>query len=593
MSPSARSFLSILGALLFLFGYVQCESHKVEQSRTPKLMQFLSDPKPQLNQNQNRFTNQGPRIRAYSRGDNVPPVRSAVSHGLPSALRPPPPPAGPQIMRRVHSGNSIFVGPPHLQQQQGYQYDPAKASRYAHAKDTPVLDIGKNQFYRPELNQHLNNVQYPSEQYIHNFKASPRFNGNVVLKDQRNQFNAENPPSYTPIQQYAIPVQAPQYASIPQYQRDGYSVVPSKQTLVHQSQTPQRDASYSVYEEADPNAVRESSYNPGLGHQQPAAIIPPLVSKEAQQYLHFMSTNEYFLPKRDPNYKQLDSDHDQVRYHQEIQQQQQQQQQLYQKHAPLQHQQQGASQLQNSPAHISDSSVSSSYNQPIKVSELFYQQDPAPRNSAVVRGSYQTSQNAFIVKSDGNKAVKHIVSTPLATQSTTTQSPPATSYSQVRHNGHKAQTPEPLRFEFTEQDAIGGSSSYTRSPSSQQYYYETIVSTPTPRPTLALSNPAPVITKPVSEIADDAEDSADVEQSAPASLTPLPTTPVTPPEPPTDPKDIEAYCEKICANVYDENDQIICGSDGYMYTGEAQLECYSSCLGIEVSIKSKGSCSTL
>lgn len=42
----------------------------------------------------------------------------------------------------------------------------------------------------------------------------------------------------------------------------------------------------------------------------------------------------------------------------------------------------------------------------------------------------------------------------------------------------------------------------------------------------------------------------------------------------------ESYCEKICANVYDENDEIICGSDGYMYTGETQLQCYSSCLNI-------------
>lgn len=82
---------------------------------------------------------------------------------------------------------------------------------------------------------------------------------------------------------------------------------------------------------------------------------------------------------------------------------------------------------------------------------------------------------------------------------------------------------------------------------------------------------------------------------------------------PDDPKDTENYCEKICANVYDENDEIICGSDGYMYTGETQLQCYSSCLNISksfipnicivciyfkptcsipgVTIKSKGSCS--
>lgn len=61
----------------------------------------------------------------------------------------------------------------------------------------------------------------------------------------------------------------------------------------------------------------------------------------------------------------------------------------------------------------------------------------------------------------------------------------------------------------------------------------------------------------------------------PQEQEPVPIQPVESP-----PKDNEAYCEKICANVYDENDEIVCGSDGYMYTGESQLECYSSCLNI-------------
>lgn len=45
-------------------------------------------------------------------------------------------------------------------------------------------------------------------------------------------------------------------------------------------------------------------------------------------------------------------------------------------------------------------------------------------------------------------------------------------------------------------------------------------------------------------------------------------------------EDTEDYCERICSNVHDDDEQVICGSDGYMYTSEAQLECYSSCLHI-------------
>ena len=50
--------------------------------------------------------------------------------------------------------------------------------------------------------------------------------------------------------------------------------------------------------------------------------------------------------------------------------------------------------------------------------------------------------------------------------------------------------------------------------------------------------------------------------------------------PPSEQKDTEEYCERICAIVEDENEEIVCGSDGYMYTSEAQMECYASCLHI-------------
>lgn len=50
--------------------------------------------------------------------------------------------------------------------------------------------------------------------------------------------------------------------------------------------------------------------------------------------------------------------------------------------------------------------------------------------------------------------------------------------------------------------------------------------------------------------------------------------------PPSEQTDTEDYCERICAIVEDEHEEIVCGSDGYMYTSEAQMECYASCLHI-------------
>lgn len=55
----------------------------------------------------------------------------------------------------------------------------------------------------------------------------------------------------------------------------------------------------------------------------------------------------------------------------------------------------------------------------------------------------------------------------------------------------------------------------------------------------------------------------------------MPTSPA-----PVEQKDTEDYCERMCANVQDEDEEIICGSDGYMYTSESQMECYATCLHI-------------
>ncbi|XP_044317597.1 uncharacterized protein LOC108045157 [Drosophila rhopaloa] len=578
MTQSAIRLAPLLEALIlfvFLFNRVQCDENGQRQAR---IMQFLSEPQPHFNHNR---PPPGPGLlpRLRSRSDNLP-----LLSGSPNKfLRSPQPATVQHIMRREQLGGNY----PANDQLRRYHFDQNQPGRFAHVKDAAVLDVGKNQFP----------PQYFSEQYIQNFKSSPRFNGNVIMKDQK--------PAYAPIQQHAIPVQASQYLHYPKVfgqQGASFSVVPSQQTALQNNQFPQDLNSYSVYEESENQPKQGININQGVNYRQ--AVPPAKESKEAQDYLQFMSTNEYFLPKRDPDFKKMDAERDQQKQlnqypqqYNQLNQQQQLQQQQPQQHQQLQHQQQPQQHQQQPQQHQPqkqhfpyktgglDNSVSSSYNEPIQVSDLFYQQDPAPANSAVVRGSYQAGQDVFVVKSDGNKAVKHVVSTPMSVQ-TSTQTPPKTHH---LAKSHKSFTPEPLRFEFTEQDAIRGSMKYTQSPSTQanQYYYETVAQTAhepakAPGPILQLS-------KPIKEYSDDPEDSADTETGKQEEDPKVPTG--TSPATPDNPKDTESYCEKVCANVYDENDEIICGSDGYMYTGETQLQCYSTCLNISVTIKSKGSCS--
>ncbi|KAH8322041.1 hypothetical protein KR059_000946, partial [Drosophila kikkawai] len=562
MSQSAIKSVPLLGAIfLFAFSYkVQCDESGLRNSR---LMPFFSEPQPHFYHNR-----PGPGLvpRIRSRSDNLP-LLSLNHNKFPKdfSLKSPLPATVQHLMHREHSND----------QNRRYHYDQNQPGRFAHVKDAPVLDVGKNQFP----------PQYFSEQYIQNFKASPRFNGNIILKDQK--------PVYAPIQQHVIPVQASQYLHYPKLlgqQGGSFSVVPSQQTALQNNQFPQEQKMYSVHEESD--NLSKPGYNQGVNYHQATPHLKE--SKDAQDYLQFMSTNEYFLPKRDPDYKKLDAEHDQQKQihqypHQQHlqhqpQQPHQQQQHLHlqhqQKHQPLQHQQ--LQQLQPQLPYKSgglDNSASSSYNEPIQVSDLFYQQDPAPANSAVVRGSYQAGQDVFVVKSDGNKAVKHVVSTPMSVQ-TSTQTPPK---GQQLGKSHKSYTPEPVRFEFTEQDAIRGSMKYTQSPQGNQFYYETVAQAVRE----PVKTPASVkeLAKPIKEYSDDPEDSADTENGKQQEDQQVRTLPSAATEDAQ--KDTESYCEKICANVYDENDEIICGSDGYMYTGETQLQCYSSCLNISMYILKK------
>ncbi|KAM8708011.1 hypothetical protein ACLKA7_015046 [Drosophila subpalustris] len=518
-------------------------------TRSARLMRFLSDPASNFNHNRRVGPGSGPlpgRVRASVEGMRPP-----------TAWRPPLPPpglGGSQLIRREFNGNWPAGG---LNQ----------ATRFAHSKDAAVLDVGKNQFYRPKDIQQYNQQ---SVQYIQNFKASPHFKGSELNKY----------PIYSPIQQHAIPVEASKYVAFKQGQGQGQGQRQDLGQSLHQNtQFGQTSNSYAVYEDTENGAKTAASF--GQNYQQNAApAAPQKLTKAAEDYLHFMSTNEYFLPRHEPNYKQLDVERDQVKY---------QQQQLVQKE-PQPQQQQQLHQLQPQ-RQLTDTSVSSSYNKPLRVADLFYQQDPAPSNSnsnsnsAIVRGSYQAGQNAFVVKSDGNKSVKHILSSkPPQAQ---TQSPPLSAYTKSWHNsGPKTETPEPLRFEFTEHDAIRGSASYTNAPQGHKFYYETHPSTP--HVSSVSVAPLPENLKPVQEATVSTKDNTDYakniqqQQSLEPAIVAAESAEIA--------KDNEAYCEKICANVYDENDEIVCGSDGYMYTGESQLECYSSCLNIEVSIKSKGSC---
>ncbi|KAH8295840.1 hypothetical protein KR018_011712 [Drosophila ironensis] len=577
MSPSAIKLAPLLKAIALLaclLNVVQCISRETEP-RNARVMQFLNEPPFGHNR---PGPGPPPGLRIRSRSDTLP-LLSLGPHKHPKdfALRSPQPSTVQHIMRREYGSF-----PPNDQHRR-YQLNQNQPGRFAHVKDAAVLDVGKNQFP----------PQYVSEQYIHNFKASPHFNGNVILKDHK--------PVYAPIQQHAIPVQASQYLHYPKLfgqQSPNFNIVPSQQTALQNPQFSPDQPTYSVHEEADSSP--KQGLNQAVNYRQ--AVAPAKESKEAQEYLHFMGTNEYFLPKRDPDYKKLDAEHDQ---HKQLNQyplphtvnhQHQQQQPLLQhphQHQPLLHQQpqpqphQQSQQLQkHQPLHQHlpyksaglDNSASSSYNEPIQVSDLFYQQDPAPANSAVVRGSYQAGQDVFVVKSDGNKAVKHVVSTPMSVQPTT--QPPPKSHHLAK--SHKSFTPEPLRFEFTEQDAIRGSMKYTQSPQGNAYYYDTV--SQTTRDPVKSSPPILDVAKPIKEFSDDAEDSADTEtgKQPEAAQVPTGTNAITP-----DAKDTESYCEKICANVYDENDEIICGSDGYMYTGETQLQCYSSCLNISEFLKNK------
>ncbi|XP_067643453.1 RNA-binding protein 33 [Eurosta solidaginis] len=519
--------------------------------------------------------------------------------------------------------------------------------------------------YQPSPQHQLHPQQAQQQQHHeeHNFKASPPFNGKAIVRpllephdpnyrqhmQQLQQYVGGNQPQLT-IKQYPIPQQplqqqhqSPHFpqASLLQAQplqtfshnhgpRFHYETIRPREEPVLQPHVkhilpPPGGAGYAVYEnnelegEEEPPQPYATYYPPTpraeesshVFHQSEPEANPASTAaiQEAEKYIEFMNSNDYFLPKREPNYKQRDTQQDRQ---QNQQQQREQQQQLLEQQQQSQIQQAYAqfsrAQTQThygnpagSDTTIPDGAAANHLNAPIKISQLFYQEDPVP---AVVRTSYQTgNNNHLVVNSNGKKAVKHIPQSQTTRSAASTPTTSAPTYSKVRHNTPRNRTPEPQRFEFTERDAMP--SAYTHSPSSatansfgDQLRHRAAGTVGTAStPNLPATSSKNYNTANLSS-ADDPEDEEDVHsasssfygrmpvrQSTEADATTLPTPPA-----PVEQKDTEDYCEQMCANVQDSDEEIICGSDGYMYTSEAQMECYASCLHIDVTITSKGSC---
>uniref|UniRef100_A0A0A1XQM2 Kazal-like domain-containing protein n=1 Tax=Zeugodacus cucurbitae TaxID=28588 RepID=A0A0A1XQM2_ZEUCU len=497
----------------------------------------------------------------------------------------------------------------------------------------------------------VQSVKHPQQQLQQheefNFKASPPFNGKAIVRpllephdpnyrqhlQQLQQYSAK---PQQMIQQYPIPQQQTQkphqqqhYPGLLQSKQQSpnrpptfhYEMIrPHEEPVLHphvKHEHPVRNsAGYAVYEnnelaeEEEPYSHPHAHYPPTLRPEETAQYYSnkrqqpqqndaeTAAAQQAEEYIKFMNSNDYFLPKHEPNYKHLDTQSDKHQLHQQeyLQREQPIRPELVQRsHTHYPQTQQHAQQIQyHKPSTTADNVASGSVsaaannylNNPIQVSQLFYQEDPVP---AIVRGSYQTGSNLFVVNSDGNKAVKHVIPAPTTIAPTTL----APAYSKVRFNALHSRTPEPLRFEFTERDAVH--SSYTNSPMSNfadsneqlRYRTATAVSATSTTPDLPTSSSHNYGTA-TSPSADDPEDDEDVQSASsdfygriPVRQSTLGDAPSMPTSPaPVEQKDTEDYCERMCANVQDEDEEIVCGSDGYMYTSESQMECYATCLHI-------------
>uniref|UniRef100_A0A1I8MKF3 Uncharacterized protein n=1 Tax=Musca domestica TaxID=7370 RepID=A0A1I8MKF3_MUSDO len=597
--------------------------------------------------------------------------QAVVIHPPPPAATGPGQPGGNKLQKQQQQQQQLQ----HQQPLKSTSHDPAMP--YPDFKQYPIPDQQQMQKYNEQHDKYLQQQKYltprdPVAYYQQQYhQQQPQQQPQHLYQQQQPQQPQSQPPTYS-VQQPAFsaahnkPVQLAAglsaQPSIPIHElgssntQTGHSPTAAtiSATNQQQQQQPQQHSTsyghghaggpvkmYSVYEENDMTELHNNDYQTAQYES---------LEKEAQEYLRFMNTNDYFLPKRDPNYRQIDEENDRRQQQYSLQKQQQQQ----QSYSPIAagssqypqqtyHPQQQYSAPKTEPSqqiyygqHHPDSSVaashassasssSSQFKEPIQVSKLFYQ-DETPSNggaagaSTVVRTSYQTAYNA---NHFGN-ADKGI-----GKNSATSSSPVSVNnvYSQVRQSapisGNSNRTPEPIRFEFTERDAMVGGIAYTHAP--QTHYKYKAVDTPVTPRISGVGNPQATTTtalpstlrssaylgeiKPIVEVEDDPEDEDDIMQQAGSNLygrQPLPNkngnkapdtkgnssgSSTTTEAPPSEQKDNEDYCERICAIVEDENEEIVCGSDGYMYTSEAQMECYASCLRIDITIQGKGSCS--
>ncbi|XP_004519170.1 altered inheritance of mitochondria protein 3 [Ceratitis capitata] len=622
-------------------------------TRYSRLMKILQDPKT-LTAKHYRAAAQ----RVMARADNLPASGMPYRRPPPHALVPSQQKVRPPLMRRIQDGS-----PPRF----NYEAPKVPLSHLP-SKGPVAFNAGKVTVYRPPFpfaqpqSQVHPNILIPQSTAVaqspkhkpsqyqeeYNFRASPSFNGKAIVRplvephDPNYRQHMKELQQYSgkvqhTIQQYPIPQQ--QQLQSHQHQHQHFpNLHQSKQeshnrppTFHYEMQRPYEEpvlhphvkhnqplpnrAGYAVYENnelseeeppySQPHAhypptprVEELSQYQSLRQQAQQTDSEAAAAQEAEEYIKFMNSNDYFLPKHEPNYKQLDKQ--QTQHQQPREQLQQPSHALYPQAEKYTHPAQYSkpSTANGAAASGTASAASTNYlNQPIQVSQLFYQEDPVP---AIVRGSYQTGSNLFVVNSDGNKAVKHVVPPP-STRAPTTLAP---AYSKVRYNTLRNRTPEPLRFEFTEHDAVH--SAYTNSPppsfgdDSDQFLYRTASAavgstSTTPDFRTSITNKYVTVTP---SSADDPEDDEDVQiassdfygrvqlrQPTSSNVSSVPTPPA-----PVEQKDTEDYCERICANIQDDDEEIVCGSDGYMYTSESQMECYATCLHIDVTVQSKGSC---
>ena len=527
-------------------------------------------------------------------------------------------PLRPQL-RRVHNSLSNVAGPPQSQNIR-FGYESLKSSKYIPSTkggNPSFLNNGKGGPYRNQLlNSHPNSIHVPalSQQYIHNFKASPSFNGQVVIhpvtqtqkksptsnhdniypkyvKPQQQSANAvanlakqQQPPQhqqqqqqqqqkpqitkYPDFKQYPIPdqekmqkyneqhekyLQQQKYLTPqnPYYQMQQAQIQQQKQQTQHQTQSqsqsqshppsllhqelpaqtqqhqhtayggqqhsylpqshqqqlqqasipiPIHDAApgnqlqtiafpsaatvphkmYSVYEENDMTELQNNNYQTADYHS---------LDKDAQEYLRFMNTNEYFLPKKDPNYKQIDEETDrrqQYKGYEPLHQNNQNQ--IGPVYQQLQQQQPIQAALYSNNLYGSETSGLAANtintNAGIPVSQLYYQQEPsASSSSTVVRTSYQAgyNQNQFVVNTQDKQVASYTVPPIAATTSSSVYATtPSPVYSYARHSSTGSRTPEPLRFEFTERDAMVGGVAYTHAPQGQLRYNSLVYDSVTP-----------------------------------------------------------------------------------------------------------------